>query len=591
MNAIDITNPLVLELRHLRGGLGEMVAALRRQAEVLRVRQITPPADIFNLVSQAETLIAALESTISVDAREIAQLRALAKTSALINSTLDVDTVLAQAMDEIIDLVNAERGFILLLNDDGTFDFRIARGADDDSGLPFAVGSQLPDVSRTIIRQVLANGQPILSDNASLDPRLEGIETVARFVLRSIMCVPLMMRGRVDGAIYVDNKLREGAFTPRELNVLSAFASQAAVAAENALLYQQVQATLREISQARALIENVFASLASGIVTTGAYDQVTTFNQAAGDILNTPPEVVIGQPVAEAMPPLTDGFTEQVAAVRQTERSLSVETTPSIPGRGTIALTLRMSPLKDGSGSTQGVAMVLDDRTEQHERDEMLGLIKRYLPPGMVDNITEIAGLALGGERREMTCVFVSVCQMTDLPHDLRPSQRMERLNRYLQCATDCVYAARGIIDKYLGNEIMVLFNTQLNPDPLHPLHAVEMALHMREAFLGLYEELGIEGTAHQYTIGIHTGVATMGNVGGMNRRSFTAIGDTINLAKRIQESFQPGQIVVSGSTVAHIEAHAPPEAYAGIGFVEREPMLARGRQQQTRIFEVHRVR
>lgn len=232
--------------------------------------------------------------------------------------------------------------------------------------------------------------------------------------------------------------------------------------------------------------------------------------------------------------------------------------------------------------------MVLDDLTAQRERDEILELMTRYLPPGMVDNIQTIADLAMGGERREMTCVFMYACQYSAFPPNLRPTQMMETLNVYLEVATACIHRAQGIIDKYMGNEIMVLFNTQLNPEPYHALRAVEMALDIRDAYIELYSRLGINPDPHLYCVGIHTGVATLGNVGSVNRRSFTAIGDSINLSKRIQEHGQQGQIIISEDTLRHIQATAG--AVSHIRFEECEPLQARGRQQLTRIYEVFRA-
>ena len=157
-------------------------------------------------------------------------------------------------------------------------------------------------------------------------------------------------------------------------------------------------------------------------------------------------------------------------------------------------------------------------------------------------------------------------------------------MNVYLQTATQVVHQAQGVLDKYLGNEIMILFNTQLNPDLYHARHAVEMALALKDAFADLAEKLGNDPTLPQYTIAMHTGVATLGNVGSLRRRSFTAIGDTINLAKRIHETCMPGQVLLTGSTLEHIQATSP--ALRHIRFEQRNPLQARGRQEQTGLFE-----
>src|SRR5690606_35142255 len=131
------------------------------------------------------------------------QLRGLTETSALINSSLDADAILAQAMDEIINLTGAERGYILLTNKEtGELEFRICREPESEQ-------TEGEDISRTVIHEVMTTRKPMLTDNASSDPRMQGSRTVAKFTLRSIMCVPLVYKDSVTGAVYVDNRFRE----------------------------------------------------------------------------------------------------------------------------------------------------------------------------------------------------------------------------------------------------------------------------------------------------------------------------------------------------------------------------------------------
>ena len=112
------------------------------------------------------------------------------------------------------------------------------------------------------------------------------------------MCVPLIYKDSVTGAVYVDNRFKEAVFTERELTLLTAFANQTAIAIENAILFARVQATLQEITQVKELMENVFASIDSGVITSGAEDHVMTFNRAAAQILVTPPEHAHQPPAA-----------------------------------------------------------------------------------------------------------------------------------------------------------------------------------------------------------------------------------------------------------------------------------------------------
>jgi class 3 adenylate cyclase len=262
-----------------------------------------------------------------------------------------------------------------------------------------------------------------------------------------------------------------------------------------------------------------------------------------------------------------------------------LESQAFIFGRGQVDLHLKLSPLKDAAQETQGVALVVDDLTEQREREQMLDMMTRYLPPGMVDNIHQIAELALGGERREVTCMFIAACPYSAFG-GLDAQATMELLNQYLQAATDAVHGTNGIIDKYMGNELMVLYNSQLNPLADHALCAVEAALEARRRFTELYRKLGAEPDPHQYQIGIHTGIATLGNVGSLNRRNFSAIGDSINLSKRLEENAASGQIIISEDTLHHIEA-AHKRIPGHIRAVERGAVQVKGRRQMTRIYEV----
>lgn len=567
------------EIAQIRSLAAQVSAGLTAQNRLLQVRQMSLPDEIVGAVSSLDDTLGLLATELWDEETELGQLRALTQTSALINSSLDVDVVLAEAMDQIINLTGAERGYILLINDEGDLEFRIAREPGDQN-------EPADDVSFTILNLVVSSGEPMLTDNASNDPRMAGSDTVSRYTLRSIMCVPLAHKDAIRGAIYVDNRYRSAVFTERELNLLTAFSNQIAIAVENALLFAQVQATLAEITRMKELLENVFTSIESGVITTSATDQVMTFNRAASQILVTPPEKAISQPLHDLLPRIT-GFEDVIARAREAAEAVILEAQTQIPARGDVVLNLRVSPLRDVEQDIQGVALVMDDMTEQRARDEQVDLLRRYLPPGMVENIEQIAGLALGGERREVTCMFIWACPYTALPDETHAL--MEMLNLYLETTTRVVHSAQGIIDKYMGNEVMVLFNTQLNPQPDHARNAIDTALALREAYVNLYRQLGYAVDCdHIYRIGIHSGVATLGNVGSLNRRNFSAIGDTINLAKRLEENATPGQIIISEDTLMHIRQTSGLDD--GIRFEEREALQVKGRRQSTRIYEVFRA-
>ncbi|MEQ8673928.1 MAG: adenylate/guanylate cyclase domain-containing protein [Aggregatilineales bacterium] len=574
------------ELRYLKSLSEEIGESLRSQREILKKRGMSLPPMAIQTLSSIEGDLKSLERAVLEDQTELGQLRALADTTALISTTLDLDMVLHQAMDVVINLTGAERGYIILVDQDtGELDYRIRQ---ESELLPQQGGSGIPQISQTILREVLETGDPLLTDNAYKDERLQGNVSIANLSLRSVLCVPLKYKGTTIGVVYVDNRLRSGLFEAREKNLLVAFANQASVTIENARLYSRIQLSLAEISETKELIDNVFASIGSGVITTDAEDNVTMYNRAASQILERPEDKSINQPVGSVLQGVSSELNSHLATVRETNERQLLEAEMEMPVRGRIAVSIKLNPLKDAMNKTQGVALVLDDLTEKKQRDETIASVKRYLPPELIDNIHAISQMGLGGERREVTCVFIDVRGLSTFPAEFRPPQIMEMLNLYLSRATACVHRVKGVIDKYMGNEIMALFNTQLNPmENDHAVQAVIASLDVRDAFLALYKELGISPDPHFYRIGMHTGIATLGNVGSLSRREFTALGDTINSSKRLEENAEAGQIIISQDTYDTIHAQGLPE---GIRFEDGGALQVKGRVQKIPIYEVFRA-
>jgi adenylate cyclase len=232
---------------------------------------------------------------------------------------------------------------------------------------------------------------------------------------------------------------------------------------------------------------------------------------------------------------------------------------------------------------------VVDDLTDHEAREERLMTIRRYLPGKLVDDIRDIDRLSMGGERREITCMFVDVRSISSLPPDLRPRQVMDLLNKYLAVASECIHRYGGIVDKYMGTEVMALFNTRLNEQPDHALNALKAGLDMRDSYLQLYAWEGIQPEAHYYRVGIHSGVATIGNVGSDTRRDFTALGDTINLSHRLLENAAGGEIILSQDAWAYVVGANHGVKPGGYDLRDHEPIKAKGRQQMTTVYDVYR--
>ncbi|MGQ0605165.1 MAG: PP2C family protein-serine/threonine phosphatase [Anaerolineales bacterium] len=149
------------------------------------------------------------------------------------NSSLDLDEVLNRVMDEVIAAVRAERGFLMLNDAAGQLCFQVARGLDKQD-----IDQPKFQVSRGVIERVARTGEAVLTSDAQTDERLNLRQSVTALGLRSILSVPLQLKAQTLGVVYVDNRLQAGVFRQPDLELLTAIAANAAVAIENARLYQ-----------------------------------------------------------------------------------------------------------------------------------------------------------------------------------------------------------------------------------------------------------------------------------------------------------------------------------------------------------------
>ena len=173
------------------------------------------------------------------------QLRALMSVGQVINSPLGLRRVLEEVMDSLISLMHAERGFLMLRESNGELAVQIARGI-----AHINLDEEAFKVSKTIVRKVVDSGAPVLTTNAQADPRFDAQMSVAAYQLRSILCVPLKLKDELIGVLYVDNRAHAGIFKEHDLDLISAFADQAAVAIDSARLFEDLQESHRELEKA-----------------------------------------------------------------------------------------------------------------------------------------------------------------------------------------------------------------------------------------------------------------------------------------------------------------------------------------------------
>jgi adenylate cyclase len=561
------------EINALQMSLNSFADALARQQSILaRLGKRTPAGKdqtlqdtlassvaISNIIQQLGRLLPQLDASLkdlgqelTSQLREHENLTALYNVSQIVNSTLDLTHVLNLTMDLIIQVTGAERGFLMLIDEaSGGLSFRVARNMDRET----IAGSSF-EISRSIVDKVAQEGEPILTTNAQADPRFSTQASVVSYSLRSILCVPLRVKGKITGVIYADNRIKTGLFSEGDRRLLAAIADQAAVAIENARLFESVKRNLEEITNMKSLMDNIFASIASGVITTDIHDRITLCNRAAESILGMQAHRSIGHTYREVLPALErtplPRLVEDVKRLQK--RYIGYEVDVSVPERGIANLSMNLSTLRDAQDATLGVAIVVDDLTEKKRFERERAMIKRYLPSQLVDNLPDdLSDLKLRGERQEITTLFADIRGFSTYSERSDPERVVEVINQYFAFALTAVDKYEGIIDKYLGDAVMAHFNTPLRPVSSHAWRAVLAAWEFRQAIEQYLVRVPQNDRLH-VGVGINTGESVVGNVGAEGRMEYTAIGDAVNLAKRLQESAKGGQILLSSSTYQSVK-------------------------------------
>jgi PAS domain S-box-containing protein len=556
MNQLD--ESIQVFTRQLTQQVEALSQQLSQRQDKLRRYGMQLPGGAVEALKALEHSAAELSGQTQSIQQELRHLRALAETTALNNSILELEDVLAQVIDKVIQLTGAERGFIMLRNrETGALEFTIARGLDHEQ-----LASDKFTISRTIVNQVANSGEPLLTDNASNDPRYQGQQSIVGFSLRSIMAVPLKLREEIIGVVYCDNRIFAGMFKPQDLQLLADFANQAAIALENARLFEAARARLAEVRETSDLLSNVLESIISGVITLDPDGTINTCNQAGADMLGIDASEAEGTLLFDLLP---EALGAELAAllgqVQQSGAQELIQVEPEIAGLGQRFWNLVISPLRDYSGAIQGVAMVVDDLTEIRQRQEQLSQARRYLPAALVSNLRVIDVAGVVGEERLITAISTDVRGFTSFSERLEPEELMQIINRYLSLASDAISFYKGVVDKFMGDAVTGLFNTPLNPQDDHAVRAVRAALSLMSDLHALHEVLPLEQRLY-YGVGIHTGMAVLGNVGSADRKEFAAIGDATELSKILEGNAKGGEVIISAATYEQVKDFFECEAF-----------------------------
>jgi len=287
----------------------------------------------------------------------------------------------------------------------------------------------------------------------------------------------------------------------------------------------------------------------SSVVLMDSEGRIRSLNRNAERLLSTTEAEAVGKVY-------TDVFGESLSArvfalmLKGTRADVRlVEAT--LPGGRRAKLRATAGPIRDERGAVSGIVFVADEDTsspklvEMAEQQERLrGALRRYLG----DNVAEMVDarpsfVDVGGRTQTVSVLHADVRGYTTMAEEMAPDRVVSLLLRYHGAAAKAIKSKGGTIDRFAGDAILALWNAP-SEQPAHVRLALEGALAMRDAAREVGSELG-------YGIGVHTGDAMVGNLGSDQYQNFTAIGDTVNVAARLQAQAKAGEVICSAAVLS----------------------------------------
>lgn len=326
----------------------------------------------------------------------------------------------------------------------------------------------------------------------------------------------------------------------------------------------------------------------SAMVSMDTAGRITALNPAAERLLGTTAGDAEGRPYTEVFgPSLASRMVPLFMRASRNAPGTPQEMEATLPNEGRRArLRASAGPLVGSDGQLVGIVFVADDRSSEQAANEgsrrhaekaerLRAALQRYVGEQVAERIdARPSFIGIGGKRQVISVLHSDVRGYTTLAEQLEPEAVHALLVRYHGTAVEALEAEDGMLDRYIGDAILAMWNAPA-PQEQHALMAIKGALRMRDATFAL-------GTELMYGIGVHTGEAVVGNLGSERYMHYTAIGDTVNVAARLQSGAGGGEVVCSAAALA---AAGPAVKAVALG-----ALTVKGRKGQVEAYRVEGV-
>jgi len=520
------------------------------------------------------SIIAALRSyrdilTIEAQARQHSQARAeetrILEIANAVSSELQLDDLLLKIIGATTQLLGAERSS-LFLYDEKTDELvsRVAEGLSvKEIRFPSTAG---------LAGACFTSGDKLDIPDAYADSRFNReFDRQTGFKTRNILCMPIRTKqGRRMGVVQVLNKVG-GPFGEIDAERLRAFGAQFAIALENAQLFE-------DVLNARNYNESILKSLSNGVITLDTEFRVIKANSAARRILEWGESTPVGTSLTTVFTGPNTWIMDSLERVRKSgEVDLTVDGEISLNSGGGSHVNLTTVPLIDIKEQSIGSMLVLEDITNEKR---VKTTMSRYMSRQLVEQVMSAGDNVLGGATQEVSVLFSDIRKFTTLSEKLGARGIVSLLNAYFSDMVEIIFRNEGILDKYIGDAIMAVFGTPFVGD--HDAdNAIATANEMMTALRGFNKRIIAAGSEPlDIGVGVATGEVVVGNIGSSRRMDYTVIGDSVNLASRLEgaNKLYGTTVLVSGTAVA---AAKRPHRFRSLDLIR-----VKGKEQAVEIFE-----
>ena len=532
----------------------------------MRSFEFTALGAVMLLYSQVVILAERWSLSVARSEQDNDDLRNLLEVNTAITSDLELGSLLRKIVAVSSKITRADRSSLFLKDDSNrALTSLVAEGVE---GGPLRL-----DAGRGLAGYAYATGETVNIPDAYEDERFNrSVDEATGYRTKSVLTVPIASRdGSRIGVMQALNREDGEPFSPEDAARVGAFGAQAAVAIDNARLFSESVA-------ARSFDESILRSMSGGVIALDLEWKITKLNAAAAEILGATATLLSGLDARTVLPRFNPKLIDEIAAVADRgEPKLLLDIEFATGGDRPSSVNLSITPLEGDAGRV-GVLLVIEDISEGKR---LQGAMRRFMTQEVVDQVLGRDDDSLFGTACQASVLFADIRGFTTMAEELSARETVETLNELFTELYEAVSGNGGVLDKYIGDAVMAVFGAPLSSER-DPDNAFASGLEMLRMLDAINLRRAERGAAPlRLGVGIATGEVVAGTIGSPKRMDYTVIGDSVNLAARLQDLTKAYgvEMLVDETTAKAVTTDQPMR--------EIDRIAVRGRKRPEAVFEV----